>query len=607
MAKKINYSSRNFADIRTELITFVRQYYPDIFNDFNDASVGMMLLELNAAVGDMLSFNTDRMFQETQIDFAQERKSILSMARTFGLKVPGKRPSVSIVDYTVTVPVLGDTWDISYAPIIRQGSQVSGAGKVFENINDIDFSNPFTIGGIPNRLIVPTINSNGNIANYKITKREMVTNGVTKIFKRIITPADSRPFLEVILPDNDVLSISSVITLEGTNYTKSPNLDQFLDDNLRWYEMDALAESKVFVGDDSKVSDNSGVKPGKFIDVDRRFIREYTDLGFTKIIFGGGSEDISALCEFDTNASLVTKIGDFINNTSLGVTLPPNYTMYIQYRVGGGSDSNIGPNTITNKGTMNIVINGSNAITNNNVQQSLRVNNPIPALGGKNEPSVEELKNLVRYNFAAQNRCVTIKDYQSRISLMPGEFGVPFRTGVFEEQNKIKVYILGLDSNSKLSNSSTSSLRDNISTYLADYRMVNDYVEVDNGRIVNLGFEIDLFVEKQFPQAQIMSEVIKKVTDYMDVNKFEMGTNIYLAELMEIINNVNGVLNVIDLRVYNKYGNGIYSVNEIAQPYIDIETRQIDLLGQFTLFGESTTMFEVKYPDKDILVRVKTI
>jgi len=607
MAKKINYSSRNFADIRGELIQFVRQYYPDIFNDFNDASVGMMLLELNAAVGDMLSFNTDRMFQETQLDYAQERKSILSMARTFGLKVPGKRPSVSIVDYTVTVPVLGDTWDISYAPIIRQGSQVSGAGKVFENMSDIDFSNPFTIGGIPNRLIIPTINSNGDIANYKITKREMVINGVTKIFKRVITANDSKPFLEVILPDNDVISISSIITLEGTNFTKSPSLDQFLDSDLRWYEMDALAESKVFVGDDSKISDNSGVRSGKFIDVDKRFIREYTDLGFTKIIFGGGSEDISALCDFDTNKSLITKIGDFINNTSLGITLPPNNTMYVQYRVGGGSDSNLGPNTITNKGVINIEVNGSDATINNNVKASLKVNNPIPALGGKNEPSVEELRNLVRYNFSAQNRCVTIKDYQSRIALMPGQFGVPFRCGVFEEQNKIKVYVLGLDSASKLTNSSTSALRDNIATYLADYRMVNDYVEVDNGRIVNLGFEIDLFVEKHYPQSQIMSEVISKVTSYMDVNKFEMGDNIYLAELMEIINNVNGVLNVIDMRVFNKFGGGVYSINEIAQPYSDPTTREVDLLGQFTLFGESTTMFEVKYPNKDILVRVKNI
>ena len=126
MAKKINYQSRNFADVRTELLSFVKQYYPDIFNDYNDASVGMMLLELNAAVGDMLSFHTDRMFQETQIDFAQERSSILSMARTFGLKVPGKRPSVTICDFSVVVPVFGDTFDVSYCPIIEIGAQVSG-------------------------------------------------------------------------------------------------------------------------------------------------------------------------------------------------------------------------------------------------------------------------------------------------------------------------------------------------------------------------------------------------------------------------------------------------------------------------------------------------
>ena len=607
MAKKINYSSRNFSDIRIELIQFVRQYYPDIFNDFNDASVGMMLLELNAAVGDMLSFNTDRTFQETQIQFAQERKSILSMARTMGLKVPGKRPSVTIVDFTVTVPVNGDTFDISYAPVIRQGSQVSGAGKVFENLADIDFSDPFTIGGIPNRLILPTIDSNGNIINYKLTKREMVTNGITKTFKRVISGSDSKPFLEIILPDDDVTSVSQVILLEGTNYTKTPTLDQFLDTDLKWYEMDALAEDKVFVGDDDKVSDNSGVRPGKFMTVDKRFIREYTDLGFTKMIFGGGSEDISALCEFDTNKSLVGKIGDFINNTSLGLTLPPDNTMYVRYRVGGGSDTNLGPNTITGKGTINITVNGSDPIINNNVLQSLKVNNPIPALGGKNEPSVEELRNLVRYNFAAQNRCVTLKDYQSRIALMPGEFGVPFRTGVFEEQNKIKVYILGLDSSNKLTNSSTSTLRDNIGTYLADYRMINDYVEVSNGRVVNLSFEIDVFIEKQFPQSQIMAEIISQVTSYMDVNKFDMGDNIYLATLMEAINNVKGVLNVIDMRIFNKIGDGKYSMNEIAQPYLDSETRQIDLLGQFTLFGESTTMFEVKYPNKDILVRVKTV
>jgi hypothetical protein len=606
MAKKINYFSRNFVDIRQELIGFIRQYYPNTLSDFNDASIGLLILEINAAVGDMLSFHTDRMFQETQLDYAQERKSLLSMARTFGLKVPGKRPSITIVDFSVTVPVNGDTFDLTYAPIIRRGAQVIGSGKVFEAVDDIDFSSPFTTGGLPNRLIIPNTDSNGTIQNYTLTKREIVLNGITKIFSRVLTESDVRPFFELILPDNDVLSVESIITLEGTDYSKNPTLDQFLDESLRWYEVDALAEDKIFVEDKTSTSDNSGIKPGKFIRVDKRFIKEYTDLGFTKVIFGGGSQDIGSLCDFDINNSLVERVGDFINNFSLGTTPSAGQTMFIQYRIGGGSSSNLGSGTLTTVGLADMIINGSDQSINASVQRSLKVNNPAPALGGRDEPSVEEIRNLTRYNFSAQNRAVTIKDYQSRISLMPGEFGVPFRSGVFEEQNKIKISILGLDSDGKLTNSSTNTLRSNIAEYLSDYRMLNDYVEVANGRIINIGFEVDLFIEKEFPQSQIMAEVISKITDFMDINNFHMGESIYLAQLYEIINNVGGVLNVVDLRVYNKVGGGIYSLNEIARPYLDEATRQIDLLGQFTLFGEPTSMFEIRRPEIDVKCRIKS-
>jgi hypothetical protein len=605
MAKKINYYSRNFADVRQELIGFVKQYYPDIFNDFNDASVGMMLLELNAAVGDMLSFQTDRMFQETQIDFAQERSSILAMARTFGLKVPGNRPSMTIADFSVTVPVFGDTFDASYAPLLKRGAQISGAGKVFETTDDVDFSSPFTTGGLPNRLIIPNTDNNGNIASYTLTKREIVTNGVTKIFKRVLSDADVIPFLEVILPDDDVLSINSIITLEGTNYVTSPSIDSFYNEDLRWYEVNALADDIVFIPDETIVSDNSTIKPGKFKRVDQRFIKEYTDNGFTKVIFGGGTQDISALCEFDVDKSLVNRIGDFINNLSLGLTVSPNKTMFISYRVGGGSNTNIGPNTLNTINSVDLFVNGSNSSNNQSVRDSLIVNNPLPALGGKDEPSVEELRNLVRYNYASQERCVTLEDYKVRIGIIPGEFGVPFRNNVIEIQNKIRVYTLTLDSNGNLSTNSTSTLNDNIAKYLSNYRMLNDYVEVTNGKVFNLGFEVDLFVDKQFSQSAIIGQVINKITDYFDINKWGMGDNIYLAQLIEEINNVAGVLNVVDLRIFNKVGQGIYSSNEVSQPYSDDATRQIDLLGEYTLFGDPIGMFEIKVPDIDIKVRVR--
>ena len=229
----------------------------------------------------------------------------------------------------------------------------------------------------------------------------------------------------------------------------------------------------------------------------------------------------------------------------------------------------------------------------------------MPALGGRDEPSIEELRNLVRYNFSSQERCVTIGDYKTRIALMPGEFGVPFRNNVMEVQNKVKVFILTLNENGNISTNSTSALKDNISTYLSDYRMLNDYVEVDSGNVYNIGFEVDLFVDKQFPQSEVISQAISTISDYFNIDKWGMGDNIYLAQLVEQINNVPGVLNVIDLRVYNKVGEGKYSSNEIPQPYIDDATRQIDLLGEYTLFGDPVGMFEIKFTDADIKIRVK--
>ncbi len=606
--KKIDYNARNFADVRQQLISFIQQYYPEIFSDFNDASVGMMLLELNAAVGDMLSFHTDRMFNETQISYAQEKSSLLELARTFGLSIPGKRPSVTIVDWVANnIPVNGDTFDIQYAPKILKGGQATGAGKVFELLEDCDFASPFTTGGIPNRQILPQIGPTGQIESYSLKKREIVVNGFTKIYKRIIKTEDYKPFLEIILPENNVLSIENIVTLEGTNLTSLPTPTQFSDFDLNWYEVPALAQSEIYVEDGNKVSDREGVSVGKWENAPKRFIKEFTDKGFCKIIFGAGEADISELNEFVGCRGQIDRIGKTINNLSLGEIPRPSQTMFIKYRVGGGTSSNIGPSTLTELGLVDVIVNGNDKNTNRIIRDSITVDNPIPALGGKEAPSVDEIRNLVRYNFSAQDRCVTIKDYQSRVPLMPGRFGVPFRTGVWEERNKVNVSILALDSDNKLTTQSTSALKQNIAEYLAEYRMLNDYVTIKNGRVINLGFEVDLFIEKSIPKGEVINNVINTIKDYLDINKWDMGDNIYLSQLVENINNVGGVLNVTDLRVFNKVNeNGKYSLNEIAQPYIDEETRQIDLLGKYTLFGAPNSMFEIKYPNTDIKVTIST-
>lgn len=610
--KKINYFARNFNDVRTELFNFIKQYYPNLFSDFNDASIGTMLVELNAATADMLSYNTDRVFQETQIDYAQEKKSVMSMARTFGLKIPGQRPSVTVVDFSVTVPPLGDSWDIRYSPYIRYGANVLGGGQSFETVDDIDFSSPFTTGGVPNRLILPNVDDNGNLLNYTIVKREFVINGTTKIFTKEINGPDTKPFLEVVLPDKNVISVESVITKEGTNITTTPTLDDFIDFDSRWFEMDSLAEDKVFYVDTTREPDNSGVKYGKWVGTNQRFVREYTDKGFCKLTFGSGNSDEQLLAQYAKN-QFTQRIGDFINTTALGEIPKANTTMFIRYRVGGGSQTNVGPNVINSLGINSTTVDGPNINTSDAVRRSLRVNNPVPAFGGAGSPSTEMIRQMTKYNFASQNRAVTIKDYLSRIELMPGEFGVPFRVGVSERQNKIEVFMLGLNSENQLSNSSTNTLKENIATYLSDYRMFNDYVLVIDGRIINLSFEVDLFVDKSFNESEIINNVIQKIKSYLDVNNWVMGDSIFLGKLSEAISNVGGVINVTDIKVFNEVG-GDYSLNEISQRTVggvldsgtNANRQMIDLTEDYTLFGESNSMFEIKYPNKDIRVRVKS-
>jgi hypothetical protein len=188
---------------------------------------------------------------------------------------------------------------------------------------------------------------------------------------------------------------------------------------------------------------------------------------------------------------------------------------------------------------------------------------------------------------------------------MPGKFGVPFRAQVAEKQNKIEYVVLGLDAQGKLTNASTNTLKENVATWLADYRMINDYVLVKDGRIVNLSFGLDLFTDKSFNQGEIVNNVINKIKTYFDIKKWQMGQNIYMAQLIEQINSVAGVLNVLDIKVYNNVGDK-YSSNTTSQAYLDNNTRQIDLTDNYVLYGEYDTMFEIKYPSTDIKVRTKT-
>ena len=270
--KKISYTTRDFEGLRTELINFTRTYYPDLIDNVNDAAVFSVLLDLNAAVTDNLHFNIDRSIQETVLQYAQQRSSIYNIARTYGLKVPGQRPSVALVDFSITVPAFGDKEDLRYCGILRRGSQVNGAGQVFETVYDIDFSSAVNGDGFPNRLVIPNFDSSNILINYTIVKRETVVNGITKVYKKSITPNDVKPFFELFLPEKNVLGVTSVLLKDGTEYANVPSTQEFIGLDNRWYEVQALAQDRVFAEDPTKTSDSPGIKVGRYISTSNKFI-----------------------------------------------------------------------------------------------------------------------------------------------------------------------------------------------------------------------------------------------------------------------------------------------------------------------------------------------
>lgn len=601
----IQYGSRTFGEIKTDLIAYIRQAYPEVLSDFTDSSVGAMLIDLNAGVGNNLSMNTDRVFQETQLEYAQQRSSILNIAKNMGFNIPARRPSVTIVDFTVVIPVLGNKPDPSYYPILESGAQIIGGGKIFETQNNIDWNSPYSSLGDPNRRIIPNLDSNGIIVSYNVTKREVVINGGTSIYKRIITTDDIIPFFSITLPDPDVIEIESAILLEGTNYATNPDVTEFYNAENRYYEVDYLAQQRVFVEDSSSSqATTTGIKAATWIDVTKKFIKEYTPKGYCKLTFGSGDADVNAFEDGFLKEGVSNKyfLENFLNNIALGEKLKANYTLFVRYKTGGGSNSNIGADTLTQLGSYKLNVNGSRSDYNQTVQRSLMVTNPIPAIGGNDGLSVEQIRQLIKYNFASQFRDVTLTDYLLQVYKMPGKYGSPYRANAYKENNKVIIPILGIGADGKLSNTSNSLLKSNIAEYLTQYRMINDYIEIKDGKIFNLAFDIDVYVEN-ISDNTIANSIITIVKNFFDINNREMNEDVFLGQLQTEILNANGVVNIVGITVYNKVG-GQYSTNPIAQPISNTTTGEIVITNN-TIYSEQDSMFEIKYPEKDIKVLMR--
>ena len=604
MEKKISYLNRTYADYKEALIEISERYYPDLSNSFRDASVAAWQIDVAADVADNLSYHIDRVFQETNINSAQEKSSLYAIARNAGIKIPGPKGAIAEIRLTAVLPV-----EEGYEPIIRRGTKFSAGSQQFELLEDIDFADQFDVNGNSDKTIVPRVSTNGIINGYTVSKLAVVTAGETRIFSQTLKNSDIKPFMEIILPIEGVMNIESILVKSGDDKT-IPTYGMFYGDGCneditRFYEVDNLAQSKCWVEATQPqvyTGENMRVTKGEWKPITHKFITEYTDRGYLKIIFGAGNGENAEL----NGAFNTWQMSRILNNNNLGVLPKPDSTIHILYRVGGGSSSNVAKGAINRISYLNADFRGKDQNQITNIINSLKVENTTPSFSGKDMPNEHEMRYFIKYHNAAQERCVTVKDYIDRILMLPPKYGTPFRVGVIEENNKIVIYLLGVDSEGKLSKNLPSLLVENIKNYLKEYRMINDYIEIKAGNIINLSFDVDVVIDKNYNKNDVISAIISKIEDYMNINHHIMGEEIYVGDLQKEIGKIDGVINLISLNIINEHG-GEYSDDLITQEtYKEGDEDIVDLeASDWILYNDGNSMMEIKNPDKDIRIRIK--
>ena len=670
---KLSYLNRNFDDYRQSIIDITRQYYPDVFENLNDASVGAWLIDILSDIGDNLNYHIDRNVQETYLDSSKEFTSIQNIARTNGLRIPYKKAALVEIELSCRLPLSqqgseseGDMMaDETYCPYVKRGTLFSNGTTTFELVHNIDFKEQFNEDGLSDRQIVPNRDSNGTIISYTYKKLAIASASQTRVMKKIVSSNEITPFMEVMINDSNVLGVDSIIVKDGTNINTDPQFNEFFideetyNDNSgkpvdRFFEVDNLIDQYRFGyeiedGENGKynpewseeevaeIKDEQGavidtvvlrkIAKGKWKRLKNKFITEYTDDWKLKVIFGAGIRNEYGDIPQDAKKFTQYQMSRMLANDYMGVLPKSESTMYILYRIGGGEISNIAAGTLTNIISLNIEIEGNpeDSLCSEkirDVRKSMAVTNTTPSYGGKNEPTTEEIRYMIKYNVSSQNRCVTLKDYISRISKIPAKFGCPFRHNAIEENNKIVIYTLGLDYEGHLTNFLSETVANNIKNYLSQYRMINDFVEIKSGKIINLAFRLTVYLDKSYDKSEVTKRIIDLVYDYMDIRKHLMGDDIFVGDLEKEISKLDGVINLVKMRIFNKVGEG-YSTDRSTQQLVNVSDcdfeeldaydRQIQNQNEinleksdYMLFSEADSMFEIKYKNRDIEVIVKT-
>jgi len=606
--RDIKYINRDFSDFRQRLIEYTKTYFPDTYNDFSPASPGMLFMEQAAYVGDVLSFYLDNQFQENFIQYAQQTNNVYELAYMFGYKPKTSTAAQVTIDFYQQLPaktVSGSVVpDYDYTLNIGENTTITSQNGVSFIVEDkVDFS----ISSSQDPTEVSVYQIAGDVPQYFLLKksRNAVSATITTQTFNFLEP---QQFATINISNNNILKVLDIVDSDGN----------------KWYEVDHLGQEMVLDPiKNTNVNDPNQDLSTPYLlrlkKVQRRFATRFTSNTNMQLQFGAGSP-------YDTDEEITPNpnnvgIGlpfmkdrltaayspvNFLYTGTYGIA-PSNVTLTVRYLTGGGVTSNVNSNTLTRVNLATVKFNNINLnpTTSNYIYASLSANNPIAASGGKAGDTVEEIRQNTLALISSQKRSVTADDYLIRALSMPSDYGAV--TKAYIEQPKLtdnqvstvetlNLYILSQNSSGQLDYAG-DTLKNNLRTYLSQYRMIGDNIEIRDAYIINIGVNFEIIVLPEYNNNEVLLACISTLKDYFNINNWQLNQPIMLRDLYILLDKIKGVQTVKTITIENKAGTTL-GYSQYAYDIIGATQNQV------VYPSLDPSIFELRYPNTDIKGKV---
>lgn len=606
--RDIKYINRDFSEFRSSLIDFTRTYFPTTYNDFSQTSPGMMFMEMAAYVGDVMSFYLDNQIQENFLQFARQTSNLYQLAYMFGYKPKLTGVATVDVDFYQQVPAAGDAPDFTYALQIQPNATLTTADRVTNFI--VEDSIDFSVSSSLDPTEVSVFSVTGTTPNFFLLKKTRQATSAT-INTTTFNFGSPERFATVELGATNFIGILDIVDSDG---------------NI-WYEVDYLAQDSIF---DSVKNTNTndptqivGDIPSllKLKSVQRRFVTRILNNTTIQLQFGAGTtqDNDAELIPNPDNVGLGLPYGqsklttafdptNFVFTNTYGIA-PSNTTLTVRYLTGGGVGANVTAGAInTFQGVATFTKIQNNTSTANAIFNSLAVTNPLAATGGGDGDTVEELRQNTIGSYNAQLRAVTQNDYLIRALSLPTRYGTVAKAYIQPTQaanilpgeipSVLDLYILTYNNQGTLA-TTTTILKNNLITYLSQYRVIGDSIKIKDAFIINIGVDFEITTLPNYNSSLVLLNCITTLQQFFNIDNWQINQPINIRDVYLTLDKVEGVQSVKNVFFTNKTG----TAAGYSQYGYDLAGATLNNMIYPSL---DPSIFEVRYPNSDITGRIVT-